>query len=840
MDPRSAKRNYSGSALEAWFRRVGSPWEGQFAGAVLEEGRRLYRERQVRELELTDDLVIVHTKVDRQPVYALVEWRDGHLEVRSSVADRRLGEVLAVAGLYEVEELVADEVSPLPEDTPVSVAPESREEGSEAVQASEAVERPSRSLVVQFSADGQSIRLGAAWEGVTEGRVEAWAAEPGGGPELTSGEREKLIRLSALAHQAGFEFRPREHDYQLRDLSRAPELFRHTLPGWKRHFLVEIDARLAGLGRGPAAARSEIGVEEAPGGSGIRLRWRLRVGESWLDEVVSGKILRAGGRGYLVPGHGLVEVNPAEIDAFEDWVGNAAGASLEQLPRYMLFSLLAQKHLNLRMSPQLQAWRREWMDRDWDTDHPELRPDFPQVLRPYQVRGVEWMARVLGSGGHPLLADEMGLGKTVQVATLMLRRLPVEGLPSLVVCPASVVPVWQSEIERFFAGTEVAVVRGGRVFGQEGVQPRVWISSYTQIRRHKHLLGKAEFGYAVLDEAQFIKNPEAKVTMACNAIRARYRVALTGTPLENRLLDLWTLFRFLMPGLLGSRASFERRFDPEAGPLDPALNRQIAPFLLRRTKRDVAAELPPKVETALVCPLTEVQEREYRRLADSGLSVLGEDFQAALKERPLSLLTLLTRLRQTACDPHLLPWHTLEETVHSGKLNALRERLLEIVQGGGKVVLFSQFVSFLHRARKVIMEDFPDLPLFELTGKVVDREAPVKGFQEAQGPAAILVSLKAGGTGVTLHAADYVFLLDPWWNPAVEAQAIDRVHRLGQRRTVFVYRMVTRGTIEERIERLKSAKRGLFDEVVGSLSGQDSVVRHFQSLRSLIALEPDA
>jgi SNF2 family DNA or RNA helicase len=363
----------------------------------------------------------------------------------------------------------------------------------------------------------------------------------------------------------------------------------------------------------------------------------------------------------------------------------------------------------------------------------------------------------------------------------------------------------------------------------------VWLASYTQLRKHRSLLDKTEFGYAVLDEGQFIKNPDAKVTQTCFAVRADHRIVLSGTPLENRQLDLWSIFRFLLPGLLGSRTSFESSLNVDRVATLTRLRAQLAPFILRRTKTEVATELPQKVEMELLCPLTDVQRAEYARICSEGLTRLGDDVGAAMREKSFGFLALLTRLRQTCCDPDMLPW-LKSPLSDSGKISLLVEKLAEIVSSGHKVVIFSQFVMLLDRVREALAANFPDLPRYELTGMTLDRQKPVQSFQAAQGAAAMLVSLKAAGTGITLHAADYVFLLDPWWNPAVEAQAVDRVHRIGQKSTVFVYRMITAGTIEERIQALKASKKDLFDKLIGGLGGDFDLSQHFSSLRDLVQL----
>jgi SNF2 family DNA or RNA helicase len=520
-------------------------------------------------------------------------------------------------------------------------------------------------------------------------------------------------------------------------------------------------------------------------------------------------------------------------DSFSAWQKNveetqgATDRDSATLSPYLIFSLFSDSRLKLTLSPEIEAWRQSVLA------PPPAPPALPELLRPYQRRGVEWLHHLCDVGCHGLLADEMGLGKTLQVLALLAAR-PINDKPNLIVCPASVVPVWREEIAKFFPQLAVDVLKTGNDFLQRR-DPVIWLASYTQLRKHRALLDSADFGYAVLDEGQFIKNPDAKITQTCFAVRAMHRVVLTGTPLENRQLDLWSIFRFLLPGLLGSRTSFEAALNADREGTLSRLRAQLAPFILRRTKREVAQELPPKVEMDLICPLTDVQRAEYARICTEGLERLGDDVGAAMREKSFGFLALLTRLRQTCCDPDMLPWLKAPLS-DSGKINLLVEKLTEIIGNGHKVVIFSQFVMLLDRVRDALAANFPDLARFELTGMTLDRLKPVQSFQNAQGAAAMLVSLKAAGTGITLHAADYVFLLDPWWNPAVEAQAVDRVHRIGQTNTVFVYRMVTSGTIEERIQALKASKKDLFDKLIGGLGGDFDLSQHFSSLKSLVTL----
>jgi SNF2 family DNA or RNA helicase len=256
-------------------------------------------------------------------------------------------------------------------------------------------------------------------------------------------------------------------------------------------------------------------------------------------------------------------------------------------------------------------------------------------------------------------------------------------------------------------------------------------------------------------------------------------------------------------------------------------------------KDKVGKDLPPKVEMDLVCPITEIQRQIYEGLLNKGREEMGNDLQLAMQSNSMNFFTLLTRLRQACCDPGIIPGVETSPQ-HSGKIQILLMRLGEALTGNGarKVVIFSQFVQLLKRVKPLILDAFPEINLYELTGHTKNRSKPVESFQAKQGPAVILVSLKAGGTGITLHAADYVFLLDPWWNPAVENQAVDRVHRIGQRKRVFVYRMITQGTIEERIQHLKAEKRELFESTLGNLGSAKDLREHFSDIEELAKLLP--
>jgi superfamily II DNA or RNA helicase len=895
MQSHGPKRVYTPHSLEYWFGKLEPDWSGSFTATQLEVGRQLYRDSEVRELELTDHDAIVHRRIEKKDEYAVIEWTSEGVSVRSSSTDHELAHALAVAGLLEIEELVADEISPLPRDSlravpsPGAPAPfGGSASGHQPRPASSFVHRqphglgngfglgaaaasngqgvakatppataavgtyngPSRSLVLVFKTKTVGLTFQAAWLD-----ADKKTKHPALGPDahahsnghVTSGERAKLIGLAAYARKAHFHYHLDTGVYVMESLVEMPNFLRTVLPAWKRLFVIELDEKSANLLKGTRAIEIEAVAERAPlkdgatAGDGehaaLNLRWIFRAGERMLTDAEVHAVLKRNGQPVLLPSIGIVTLPAEKWASFNAWQKNveetqgAEAAEQGTLSPYLIFSLFSDPRLRLTLSPEIEAWRQNVLA------PPLAPPVLPELLRPYQMRGVEWMYHLCNVGCHGLLADEMGLGKTIQVLSLLAAR-PIPGKPHLIVCPASVVPVWREEIAKFFPQLAVDVLKTGHDFTRRK-DAVIWLASYTQLRKHRAMLPSVEFGYAVLDEGQFIKNPDAKITQTCFAVRAQHRVVLTGTPLENRQLDLWSIFRFLLPGLLGSRATFESALQADRVGTLARLRAQLAPFILRRTKKAVATELPPKMEMDLICPLTDVQRVAYARICSEGLDRLGDDVGAAMREKSFGFLALLTRLRQTCCDPDMLPWLNSPLT-DSGKINLLVEKLTEIVSSGHKVVIFSQFVMLLSRVREALQKHFPELPRYELTGMTLDRLKPVQGFQAAQGAAAMLVSLKAAGTGITLHAADYVFLLDPWWNPAVEAQAVDRVHRIGQKSTVFVYRMVTAGTIEERIQTLKASKKDLFDKLIGGLGGDFDLSQHFTSLRSLVTLTAHA
>ncbi len=443
-------------------------------------------------------------------------------------------------------------------------------------------------------------------------------------------------------------------------------------------------------------------------------------------------------------------------------------------------------------------------------------------LRGYQAFGLGWLQflRRFGFGG--ILADDMGLGKTIQALAHVLAEKQAGRLdgPCLVIAPTSLMFNWRAEARRFAPELKVLTLHGPERKGrfQWIEESDLVLTTYPLLVRDIEQLKRHRFHLLMLDEAQAIKNPRAKVSRQVRELDSRHRLCLTGTPLENHLGELWSLFDFLMPGLLGSQAKFRRLFrnpierenDEERREL---LGRRIRPFFLRRTKAEVAPELPPKTEIVQAVPLSGAQRQLYERtrvaLHDKVRQAVAS--QGAERSR-ITVLDALLRLRQICCDPRLLKQVDGVAEMESAKLELLMELLPELVAEGRRVLLFSQFVSMLELIEKAVAER--GIRYVKLTGQTRDRQAVVERFQAGQVPL-FLVSLKAGGVGLNLTAADTVIHYDPWWNPAVEDQATDRAHRIGQQQNVFVYRLLTEDTIEQKVFDLQQSKRGLVEGLLG-------------------------
>jgi superfamily II DNA or RNA helicase len=486
----------------------------------------------------------------------------------------------------------------------------------------------------------------------------------------------------------------------------------------------------------------------------------------------------------------------------------------------------------------------------------EAPADFVGTLRPYQKEGLGWFEflRKFRFGG--CLADDMGLGKTIQVLALLAARRGRDpagrsedrvARPSLVVAPRSLVFNWREEALRFSPSLRILDHTGpSRLRNTERFADNdVILTTYGTLRSDIVFLREFRFDYAILDEAQAIKNAQTESAKAVRLLQADNRLALSGTPVQNHLGELWSLFEYLNPGMLGAAAVFDARFEsarpapkpeenrPEpAPPADPAagapeteedeesprqmLARALRPFILRRTKEQVAQDLPPCTEQTIYCELDESQRALYDELRDHyRQSLLGGRNANGAGANRMQVLEALLRLRQAACHPGLIDKTRIGEG--SSKLDTLFEQIDEILEENHKALIFSQFTSLLSIVRKRLDTPPAGKPAVRyayLDGKTRDRKSPVEQFQNDPSTKLFLISLKAGGLGLNLTGADYVFLLDPWWNPAVEAQAIDRAHRIGQTRHVFAYRLIAKGTVEEKVLQLQQTKRDLADAII--------------------------
>ena len=442
------------------------------------------------------------------------------------------------------------------------------------------------------------------------------------------------------------------------------------------------------------------------------------------------------------------------------------------------------------------------------------------VLRDYQVTGFNWLSGLADHHLGGILADDMGLGKTLQVITFLLARKAPEAPPSLVVAPTSLLYNWLEEIARFAPSLQAVAVAGSKAERCAQLEQAggvdVIVTTYDTLKRDIDLYGARHFGCVFLDEAQHIKNPATQSARAVKKLSADTCFALTGTPIENTLTELWSIFDFLMPGYLGSQSKFKQRFElpivrAEDKKAAKALRQRVMPFILRRMKKDVLKELPDKVERKLVGEMTPQQAKVYRAyFMKSQRDFLREVSLASPGEQRIKILAILTRLRQIACDPSLFL-----ESYHggSGKLDMLDELIAEAHEGGHRLLIFSQFTTMLSRIAEHLRRR--GLAHFYLDGATpaLTRMKLVREFNRGAVPV-FLISLKAGGTGLNLTGADMVVHFDPWWNPAVEDQATDRAYRLGQRSNVQVFKLIMKGTVEEKIYELQEKKKSLIDQMI--------------------------
>ncbi|MCH8547687.1 MAG: DEAD/DEAH box helicase [Balneolaceae bacterium] len=444
-------------------------------------------------------------------------------------------------------------------------------------------------------------------------------------------------------------------------------------------------------------------------------------------------------------------------------------------------------------------------------------------LRSYQLASLSWMNFLNRYGFGGILADDMGLGKTIQVLALLQKIAESEKKKPqcLILAPRSVIHNWQAESEKFTPEFKVYIHHGTDRIGDISDWPDadLCITTYSTMRNDIEVIENISFDYAILDESHTVRNPASKTFMALKRIKAKNRLCMSGTPVQNTSMDLWSQFQFLNPGLLGSQKRFREQWVKpiEANNDNTAqemLHSMVSPFILRRTKKQVAADLPPLTSTVLDCEMEGTQQAIYERYRKVYHQLINDSLEEkGLRESRFTVLEGLTRLRQICCSPSLIE----KENGPSSKLNRFLELAEELISEGHRALVFSQFVGFLKLIEAEIKKR--GWKYEYLDGQTRDRQKRVDRFQSDSSASLFLISLKAGGEGLNLTAADYVFIMDPWWNPAAERQAMDRTHRIGQTNNVFVYRMATPGTVEEKILRLQERKQGLADKLVVAEAG---------------------
>ena len=435
------------------------------------------------------------------------------------------------------------------------------------------------------------------------------------------------------------------------------------------------------------------------------------------------------------------------------------------------------------------------------------------IMRSYQKSGYKWLKMLEYYKLNGILADEMGLGKTIQ-AISVLSEVPV-GQKSIIICPKTLIYNWAAEFKKFKLDKSFIIYEGNkqeRLEMLDKVNFDILIASYSIIQNDIEYLGEREFYYVILDEAQHIKNVTALRTKAIKKLKSKHRIALTGTPLENDISEIWSLFDFLLPNYLMSKQRFVRTFSgTENVDRREDLNKMISPFILRRKKSDVLLELPNKQEQIAFCKLSPVQEKVYMQLIEN---INKSYFKPETDEKInyINILTALMKLRQICDHPHLVEDSIKDDFALSSKVELLQELVLESIDSDRKILIFSQFIGMLQIIKKMLTKH--NIPFEYLDGKTKDRQKHIENFNNNTKIKVFLISLKTGGYGLNLTAADTVILTDPWWNPMIENQAIDRAHRIGQTKKVQVYKLISKGTVEEKIISLQNSKKELFEQII--------------------------
>ncbi|MGK0187945.1 MAG: hypothetical protein ACI9R3_003736 [Verrucomicrobiales bacterium] len=702
-------------------------------------------------------------------------------------------------------------------------------------------------------------------------------AYPGGGPVVELGgdvsqefpyqdssgvriRRNDDWEMMALTELRENQFEFGRESLQLRGEEKILRFLSTTLPGLKRRWKVEIGERFehvskavsmvqptvdwndSGAGHGDATGEDwlEFGVSYATDdGSQVavsEIQRMLRVGQSKHDQ--------ANGKKAIVNLEGVQEWNASLEEAGVQFVGDRIRVPSTQAS--FIAAALGQ------LGAEVPGGFGEKISGDF-----QISKELAAFLRDYQASGVRWLSERAGGYGGAILGDEMGLGKTLQtLAFLSGLRAAQNSEPdgdrqrflAVVICPASLLWNWEAEVAKFLPDFKTIVLHGtsrGKLFRKLNDYD-IAITTYSLAVRDLEKWAEVPLSAAVMDEASYLRNPDTKVAKAVRSLASRVpvRVALTGTPIENGVKDLWSIMECVVPGYLGTRTDFKERYEKplaatvgltssDVRRLTERLNRRIQPFFLRRTKKVVARDLPSKIESVQLVELSKMQTELYRGISREA----ADQIQDTLKTggggaARMHMLTALLRLRQVCCDPRLLTDQA--KAADSAKLEMLNELIENLLNDGHSVLVFSQFVSMLRIMRQNL--DARDVGYCYLDGASSDRKEQVASFQSDREKRAFLISLKAGGYGLNLTKADVVIHYDPWWNPAVEAQATDRAHRIGQTRAVTVYKLIARSSVEEKILRLQKRKRDVMD---AALDDQQPMMRGLNDQDLLDLLQGD-
>ncbi|WP_027634655.1 SNF2 helicase associated domain-containing protein [Clostridium hydrogeniformans] len=532
--------------------------------------------------------------------------------------------------------------------------------------------------------------------------------------------------------------------------------------------------------------------------------------------------IKEGKRYYKLKGDGIVLLNNKDLKDLITLVNNLGIEEKNLVSEKIIIPKFFASYVNDKIGEEAESNRefRELINNLRDIKHMDyyVPEDLSGSLRSYQKTGYKWFKTLSNYGFGGILADEMGLGKTIQTIAFVISSK--EDCPSLIVCPTSLVYNWKEEFEKFAKLAKIVIVEGSRNQREElwktSKDYDVVITSYPLIRRDIDFIENMTFNYVILDEAQNIKNFTSQNAKAVKEIKAKNRFALTGTPVENHLSELWSIFDFVMPGYLLNHSKFLNLYETAIVKHDNKhaledLKKRIAPFILRRLKKDVAEELPPKIEKTLSLNMDSTQKNIYASYVTMFKKQIKEEINLyGFEKSKIKILGALTRLRQICCDPSSF----IEDYAgESAKMNALIDLIDNSIEGGHKILVFSQFVTVLKNISSRLNEE--DISHLYLDGSVSskDRMTLVKNFNEGEDKV-FLISLKAGGAGLNLTSADIVIHFDPWWNPAIESQATDRAHRIGQKNTVEVIKLITKGTIEEKILKIQEEKQNIINSIM--------------------------